>query len=117
MWEQKTAGGSGGLHDKNNTYTWANAFDVFIAGVNAENFAVHNDWRLPNRFELISILDLGRNTPSINPVFVNTLNSNYWSATTRVDVTNYAWRVSFDFGNADSDSKTSTLYARAVRGP
>ena len=53
MWEQKTTNGSLDIHDRGNTYTWANAFDVFIAGVNAENFAGHNDWRLPNRFELI----------------------------------------------------------------
>ena len=59
-------------------------------------------------------MDLGRK-PSINPVFVNTQNSSFWSATTRANATNYAWRVSFDFGNADSGIKTSAWYARAVR--
>jgi hypothetical protein len=116
MWEQKTAGGSGGLHDSSNYYTWANAFDVFIAGVNAANFAGHNDWRLPNRFELESILDLGRVSPPINPIFVNTQSDYYASSTTRADSTGYVWYVDFFRGNVNFDYKSGFFYVRAVRG-
>jgi hypothetical protein len=115
MWEQKTAGGSGGLHDMNNSYTWADAFDTFIVGVNAENFAGHNDWRLPNCFELESILDLGRYFPSINPIFVNTQSDNYWSSTTRASSTDDAWLVYFGDGDVHTGNKTNSRYARAVR--
>ena len=120
MWEQKTAGGSGGLHDMDNTYTWADAFDTFIAGVNSENFAGHNDWRLPNCFELESILDLGRSTnPSINPIFVNIVSAPYWSSTTYAPSTDCAWRVDFSSGIVDyniKDGKFSDISTRAVRG-
>ena len=119
MWEQKTAGGSGGLHDANNTYTWANAFDVFIAGLNTEGgtgFAGHNDWRLPNRFDLESILDLGRYNLAINPIFVNT-STNYWSSTTVANTVANAWYVSFGYGDVPNDLvKTYAIRARAVRG-
>jgi hypothetical protein len=120
MWEQKTAGGSGGLHDMNNTYTWADAFDVFIAGVNAEGgtgFAEHNDWRLPNCFELGSILDLGRSSsPSINPIFVNAASVSYWSSTTSALGTGAAWYVYFYNGYVKYNTKFQVYYVRAVRG-
>ena len=35
-------------HDKDNLYTWDNAFAVHVAGLNTANFAGHNDWRVPN---------------------------------------------------------------------
>jgi hypothetical protein len=106
----------------NNTYTWYNAIDVFIAGLNAEGgtgFAGHNDWRLPNRFELESILDLGRKNPSINPVFVNTKwsgGSQYWSSTAKVNYVANAWYVLFNYGAPAGTDKTQPFWVRAVRG-
>ena len=33
----------------------------------------HSDWRLPSKIELLSIVDYGRSSPSINPIFMGTL--------------------------------------------
>ena len=55
IWEVKTDDGS--IHDKDNKYTWQDAQDVFIAGLNAEKFGNYYDWRLPAREELRSIVD------------------------------------------------------------
>ena len=43
MWAKKSDDGT--IHDKDNSYTWANAFAVHIATLNSTNFAGHNDWR------------------------------------------------------------------------
>jgi hypothetical protein len=46
QWEKKSDDGT--IHDKDNTYTWEDAFAVHVATLNAEEFAGHTDWRLPN---------------------------------------------------------------------
>src|SRR5205085_1976390 len=61
MWEKlddRNVGGSAGIHDKDNLYTWNDAFGK-ISDLNASDFAGHGDWRLPNRFELESLVNLG----------------------------------------------------------
>ena len=118
MWEQKTDDST--IHDKDNTYTWANAFSTFIAALNTANFAGHADWRMPNRFELESILDLGRSSPPINPIFkaapYYTQSDGYWSSTTFADGTDVAWVVGFYYGRVLLDYKANAYYVRAVRG-
>jgi hypothetical protein len=65
MWEKKDD--SGGIHDKDNTYTWESIrceqhqdgtiYD-FVAALNeGAGFAGHTDWRIPNRRELESLFN------------------------------------------------------------
>src|SRR5205809_555458 len=61
MWEKLSSDRS--VHDTNNIYTWDQAFSVHVATLNANNFAAHNDWRLPNVKELQSIIDYSRSLP------------------------------------------------------
>lgn len=79
-------------------------------------FAGYRDWRLPNRRELDSLVDAGRNTPSVNPIFTNTKSNYYWSSTTCNDGISSAWDVYFVGGTLFSDAKTALHYVRAVRG-
>jgi hypothetical protein len=82
---KKTVDGS--IHDVNNSYTWAEAFE-FINQLNEENFAGHNDWRLPNIKELFSIVYFAGSSPGffgspmIHPTFGPTTQNAYWSSTT-----------------------------------
>ena len=81
MWEKKDD--SGGIHDKDNTYTWTtgtNDMDgtistVFLDALNdvggggANCFAGYCDWRIPNAKELQSIVDYEVFNPSVHPAF------------------------------------------------
>jgi hypothetical protein len=80
-WEKKDD--SGGIHDKDNVYTWSigtnnmdgtlkTAFlDALndVAGGGASCFAGHCDWRVPNVKELQSIVDFEVWDPAIDPAF------------------------------------------------
>ncbi len=121
IWENKTD--DGGIHDKDNTYTWQGAQDIFIAQLNAQNFGGHNDWRLPTVKELSFIADQGRYNPSINTgFFSNSMSSYNWSSTTCAFYPDYAWLVGSGRGDVGYDHKSRSYSngyyycARAVRG-
>ena len=78
----------------------------------------YSDWRLPRRAELLSIVDWGRYNSAIDSTFINTISSNYWSSSTYVGDTSFAWAVSFYNGNTNYDynSKSASGYVRCTRG-
>jgi len=115
IWENKTVDGS--IHDAGKTYTWDDAQSVFIAQLNASNFGGHNDWRLPSREELRSIVDYSRYNPAINTgYFPNTQSNSYSSSSTDASYTSRAWLMSFYYGSDGSYAKSNSYYVRAVRG-
>jgi hypothetical protein len=95
------------------TYDWATAL------ANCEgltNYAGHSDWRLPNIKELMSIVDYGTYSPSIDTTFFTSQSDYYWSSTTYANDTAYAWYVTFDVGYTTYNyGKTSAGYVRCVR--
>jgi hypothetical protein len=76
-------------------------------------------WRLPNRKELDSLIDLGQYNPALPPdcpLAATTVASYYWSSTTGAYGSSYAWSVGFDYGVDDgSGPKSGGHYVRAVR--
>jgi len=116
IWENKTDDGS--LHDKDISYNWQDAQDVFIASLNANHFGGFSDWRLPTAKELSSIIFRDVYNPSINTnYFPNTLASAYWSSTPDKSDINLAWWVYF-YDGCIYHHKTKLEYSnvRAVRG-
>jgi hypothetical protein len=75
----------------------------------------YSDWRLPNKNELLSIIDTSRYNPGINTTYFNSASSNYWSSTTYAAGTNNAWFVYFYYGSADNTTRTYSNYVRCVR--
>jgi hypothetical protein len=129
VWEKKSEDGS--IHDISVTYTWAQAFSVHVAGLNAVNFAGHNDWRVPNVKELESIVNFEHfyPSPSVSPAFNNgcapgctvltcscTVVHDYWSSNTYANTPQLAWVVYFGGGNVNANFKSDPFYVRAVRG-
>lgn len=113
IWEVKTD--DGGIHDKDNIYTWQDAQDTFIAQLNNENFGGHSDWRLPTVKELSRLVNADRVNPSINTdYFPNTFSEYYWSSTFDASFSNDAWSVDFYYGLVHTQSDSH--YIRAVRG-
>jgi hypothetical protein len=75
------------------------------------------DWRLPSVRELLSIVDAGRSSPAISPVFsCSTSTSLYWSTTLSAATASSAWTVGFSAGAAAANAKTLSYKVRCVRG-
>jgi len=73
-----------------------------------------NDWRLPTKSELESIVDKSRE-PAIKEEFKNCSSSGYWSSTTNEYGKYNAWIVNFYNGYVYSSNKDLNYYVRCVR--
>jgi uncharacterized repeat protein (TIGR02543 family) len=114
IWEVKTDDGS--VHDKDNTYTWDDAQNVFIAELNSANFGGYSDWRLPTIKELASLVNLGKSNPTIDDdYFPNTGMMCTWSMTPYAHRTDMARDACYNNGHITGHYKTDTRDARAVR--
>jgi hypothetical protein len=139
MWEKQSQDGS--IHDVFNTYTWGDAFTVHAAGLNSTAFAGHNDWRVPNANEVLSIMQYEGTSPPVAPAFntactycgfpgcdptctvVSTCSctrlSDYWSSTSYALGPSTAWHMHFDPASpaiAEPSNKSLLSFVRAVRG-
>ncbi|MBL8299692.1 MAG: DUF1566 domain-containing protein [Rhodanobacteraceae bacterium] len=116
--------GNGTVTDRKTRLTWDK--NLLAAGAVAWSSAVSsalgnttggfNDWRLPSRNELLSIVETGcvASGRAINSTFFSTSGpSTVWSST---DVGSSAWAVSFQTGYDRPESKQAALGVRTVRG-
>ena len=116
MWvkEPGAIGGVWGSAGNPSGMFWNNAIDNCLA----LNYAGHSDWRLPNIFELFSLVNFGRVSPSAYPdIFPYTKYPwGYWTSTTFSGMTTYALTLSFGIGEFEAGVKaTAEIYVRPVR--
>ena len=81
--------------------------------------ALGDGWRLPERFELVHLLNPIKVSPPIpkGHLFSNVQSFYYWSATIYADGTNYMWVVFVYDGYVSSGNKTyGSYYVWPVRG-
>lgn len=87
-----------------------------LEAASASTFSGFSDWRLPNVKELSSIVEGRCYLPSINiNRFPNTPSSLFWSSSVNAYDPDYAWDVSFNYGNDVSYNKSGNDYVRLVR--
>lgn len=103
--------------------TWQHALE-FVAGINNGEYpncgSNYNDWRLPNRKELFSIVDYSRYNPVLPQRYLFTnVQSNqveytfYWSSTS---FGQYAWLLDMFDGRILFRNKNTGYYVWPVRG-
>lgn len=105
MWQQGEAG---------TQKTWKEAIDY----CKALGLAGHNDWRLPTRNELESIVDTRYHDPCIDRTkFPGAMSSGYWSSNTNAINPDYAWNIYFSDCSVCNGYKLNKFYyVRAIRG-
>lgn len=87
--------------------TWQQALD-YVKKLNSEHYLGYSDWRLPNRKELRSLVDISRYNPALpaGHPFTNVQANGYWSSSTGAYSTSVAWVVNlwdgFVYGNFKS---------------
>jgi hypothetical protein len=75
-----------------------------------------DDWRLPTRIELVSIVDYGRNSPAIDAAaFSGTPNDVYWSSSPYASDSEGAWTVDFTGGHVNGGATADDSKVRCVR--
>ena len=107
VWDGATCSGTAAV------YTWQQALQE-AAGY---TFAGSSTWRLPNVNELKSIVEKACYDPAINlTAFPATPSAPFWTASPLAPGYDYAWIVSFNYGNAYGGHKNSSSYfVRLVR--
>ena len=100
----------------------------YVAAINNAALCGFNDWRLPTREELHSIVDYSQDEPgpmldtdyfpeASNSDAVHGLHTDwYWTSQTAAGYAAYAWAVNFNYGGDSQTNKTSVQSIRLVRG-
>ena len=101
--------------DDNATETTQKTWIDAISYCEDLNIGVYSDWRLPNKNELLSIVDRSSVDSAIDTAFNHSVSDYYWSSTTTVDSKTWAWLVNFDRGDLYSYNKSNGGYVRCVR--
>jgi len=106
QWDGKSCTGNA------SSFTWQEGLN---AAAN-QSFAGYNNWRLPNKNELESLVDDRCATPAINTeVFPMTPSSYFWAASPYAGVSYAAWSVDFGYGVVTATLKTGKILVRPVR--
>ena len=123
-----TDNGDGTVTDNVTGLMWQQNLDsgVFTAS-EAENYcavtlnaagglAGHDDWRLPTRIELVSLIDFSKVNPSIDTsAFPNAPSMNFWTSSNVKNQPGYHYVIGFGTTYIGTNDPAGTFRARCVR--
>lgn len=102
MWQQRTAG----------PMSWGDAMTY----CETLRLGGYEDWRLPGRGELRSLIALDRKDPAIDTAFFpDTKQDHYWTSDMVQLHEEKAWQINFAQGHEYEGFKSTQFYVRAVR--
>ncbi len=79
-------------------------------------FAGYDDWYLPRKKELKSIVDETKSDPAIREGFENIVSSHYWTSSPNLSDTMNALNIDFKSGQVYNNSRIGKCNVRCVRG-
>ncbi len=100
------------------TKSWQDALK-HLNCLNTNKHLGYGDWRLPNRKELLSLLNYGESTTAmwLNKIgFSEVQTSDYWSSTSNTADTTLAWIINLSSQKVSVGKKTTKYYIWPVRG-
>jgi hypothetical protein len=93
--------------------------EAFVAAVNEAGLCGRNDWRMPSRDELLTLLDASRigAGPAMDPeYFPGTVEAEYWTGTTFRMYPRGAWAIDTIYAQDRVDWKINAKRTRLVSG-
>jgi alpha-tubulin suppressor-like RCC1 family protein len=99
------------------TKTWQGALD-YVKCLNTNAWLGYNDWSLPNRKELSSLVNLGQSSHAVwlnTQGFTSVQANYYWSGSTFLRSPDLAWVVDVNKGYVYDNYKTFSNYVWPVR--
>jgi len=94
-------------------FAWSQA----VEHCQESSYGGYSDWRLPNLYELKSLVDYTKYNPAIATSLINVKTDNwYWSSSKYVSDPSYAWYVNFNSGFDNWLKQSDTDYVLCVRG-
>lgn len=95
-----------------NKIKWLNA----LTAAEKSTVAGFSDWRLPNKNEINTIIELSCHMPTINSsIFPSTASLSYWTSSPYDDAESYIWSANFSNGVIFPLDPNQTLPVRLVR--
>jgi len=91
--------------------------DLASGGCGLTDGSIAGEWRLPNIFELFSLLDFGETNPALPPGHpFSIFDQQTWSSSTHIRQTYRAWHVHFNDGRVQYSDKINEDNVWCVRG-